>query len=132
MIYVFAQPWVFESAFCKSVHACVCWPMKYERIKFYYIVWAILGFGLKHTHTHTHTEKRKDSKQAESSKSNNNTFHKQKPSSHTHTREVQPICLKSTMATFQLPLPGLPTHRLFPLFPIRNFQRETLNCGWWE
>jgi len=30
--------------------------MKYERIKFYYIVWAILGFGPKHTLALSHTQ----------------------------------------------------------------------------
>jgi len=86
MIYVFAQPWVFESAFCKSVRACVCWPMKYERIKFYYIVWAILGFGLKHTLTLTQRNVRTANKRKVQSQTITLSINKNPARTHTHTR----------------------------------------------
>lgn len=60
--------------------------MKYERIKFYYIVWAILGFGPKHTLalSHTQPQARTANKRKVQSQTITLSINK-KPSSHTHT-----------------------------------------------
>jgi len=60
--------------------------MKYERIKFYYIVWAILGFGLKHTLTHTQRNVRTANKRKVQSQTITLSINKNPAHTHTHTR----------------------------------------------
>lgn len=96
--------------------------MKYERIKFYDIVGAILSSGPKHT-KNTHANKRKVQSQTITLSINKNPTHRHSPA----PGQAQPICLKST---FQLPGGASPVAAP-TIFPYETFKENFDLWGEW-